>query len=89
MHVQGPGTTEDIRAELERVKAERDEIWAENERIKAERDAEAKTCLELRQELDRLRKSVKDKANKSDTILRLVTASLQSLQSDTAEAPEP
>ncbi|KAF8607172.1 cytochrome P450 [Ceratobasidium sp. AG-I] len=88
-HGQGSSTTNDIRAELERVEAERDEARTENGRLRAERDAEAKTCLELRQELERLKKSVKDKASKSDAILRLVTASLQSLQADAAETLEP
>ena len=88
-HGQGPNATDDIRAELERVKFERDQTRTENEMLRVERDAEAKACLELRQELDRLKKSVKDKARKSDTVLRLVTASLQSLQADAVEALEP
>lgn len=88
-HDQGPSRPEDTRAEIERLEAELDEARAENEKLRAQRNAEATACEELRQELDRLKKSVKEKASKSDTVLRLVTASLQSLQADTAEILEP
>ncbi|QRV84760.1 hypothetical protein RhiJN_12776 [Ceratobasidium sp. AG-Ba] len=64
---------EDNRSELERLKTERDEAISE-------RDAALESCQALKQELRSLKRSVKEKRKQSDKVIRLVTASLQSLQ---------
>jgi hypothetical protein len=58
---------------LECLKDQRDEAIAQ-------RDAALESCRALRLELQKLKKSTKEKGEKTDQVLRLVTASLQSLQ---------
>jgi hypothetical protein len=69
------------RVELEKLRVERDEARAEREGMRAERDAAVESSRKLQRELQEL----KDKGEKSGKILRLVTASLQSLQDSSEE----
>ncbi|QRW13358.1 hypothetical protein RhiLY_12357 [Ceratobasidium sp. AG-Ba] len=64
---------EDHQSELECLKKERDEAILE-------RDAALESCQALKQELRSLKRSFKEKRKKSDKVIHLVTASLQSLQ---------
>ncbi|KAG8744107.1 hypothetical protein FRC10_010788 [Ceratobasidium sp. 414] len=66
-------------AMLEQLKAERDEAIAQ-------RDAAVESSRAFKQELRRLKKSVKEKDERVERVLRLVTASLRSLQEGMGEA---
>jgi hypothetical protein len=59
--------------EIERLKAERDEAIAQ-------RDAAVESCRELKRELQQLKMSAREEAERTDRVLHLVTASLQSLR---------
>ncbi|KAG8678378.1 hypothetical protein FRC09_019885, partial [Ceratobasidium sp. 395] len=64
---------DDIQIKLERLRAERDEAILQ-------RDAAIKSNQDLERELQQLKQSFSEKEAKTEKVLRLVTASLQSLQ---------
>ncbi|KAG8744106.1 hypothetical protein FRC10_010787 [Ceratobasidium sp. 414] len=77
----------DVISELERLKAERDEARAERDALKAEleeataqRDAAMEANRQSQRELEELKSSIEDRDERTDEVLSLVTASLQSLQ---------
>ncbi|KAG8692393.1 hypothetical protein FRC09_011221 [Ceratobasidium sp. 395] len=85
----------DVVSELERLKAERDEARAERDALKAERDealaqrdAAVAASRESQRELQELKGSIEEQDEKTDEILGLVTASLQSLQRKSRRARE-
>ncbi|KAG8744108.1 hypothetical protein FRC10_010789 [Ceratobasidium sp. 414] len=77
-YTQGAGESSDSQTELDKLRAERDQAIAE-------RDAAIKSCRTLEQELKQLKESSKAKEEKTEKVLRLVTASLQSLQEGSEE----
>lgn len=85
----------DVLSELERLKAERDEARAERDVMKverdeaiAQRDAAIESNRESRRELQELKVSIEERDERTDEILGLVTASLQSLQRKSRRAGE-
>ncbi|KAG8710929.1 hypothetical protein FRC08_016540 [Ceratobasidium sp. 394] len=72
-YTQRAGEGSDSRTELDKLRAERDEAIAE-------RDAAIKSCRALERELEQLKEAFEEKKDKAEKVLRLVTASLQSLQ---------
>ncbi|KAG9094970.1 hypothetical protein FS749_011385 [Ceratobasidium sp. UAMH 11750] len=77
----------EVISELERLKTERNEARAERDALKAEldeaivqRDAAVEASRQSQRELEELKSSIEDRDEKTDEVLSLVTASLQSLQ---------
>jgi hypothetical protein len=84
-----------VKWEREQLRLERDEARVESEKYRVERDkvteqrdAEAETCRELRKEVERLKKALKDRDENADKVLELTIASLQSLRGSSLGHPE-
>ncbi|QRV84759.1 hypothetical protein RhiJN_26826 [Ceratobasidium sp. AG-Ba] len=77
----------DVISELERLKAERDEARAERDAMReerdealVERDAAIESSREAQRELQELKDAIEERDERTDEVLGLVTASLQSLR---------